>query len=127
VVRYDPRRGVTLGDARFKEIFDVTTSELPIKDIKNLVHPDDTERFWEDRSVMLDPTGPQRSTHEYRVQWRDGEVHSVRVCWLACREGAGHERRVASLLGTVYDITEHKESSEREHLLTERLRHQATF
>jgi PAS domain S-box-containing protein len=119
--QYDPRRLVGSGDARFKEIFDLTTDELPTKEIRELVHPDDAERFWEDRSTMLDPNGPQRSTHEYRVQRRDGEVRWVRVCRLASREGAGRERRVASLVGTVQDITEHKECAEREHFFKDRL------
>jgi PAS domain S-box-containing protein len=114
---YDPRRLVASGDARFKEIFDVTADEIHIEEVRKLVHPDDAERFWEERSAMLDPTGPQRSTHEYRVQRRDGEVRWVRVCWLASREGAGRERRVASILGTVHDITGRKRREEHEHLV----------
>jgi hypothetical protein len=61
--------------------------------------------------------GPRRSTNEYRVQRRDSEIRWVRVCRLASREGAGRERRMASLVGTVEDITEHKEWAEREHFL----------
>jgi PAS domain S-box-containing protein len=119
--QYDPRRLVASGDARFKEIFDVTADELSTEEIRELVHPYDTERFWEDRSAMLDPNGPRRSTNEYRVQRRDGEIRWVRVCRLASREGVGRERRVASLVGTVEDITEHKEWAQREHFFRERL------
>jgi two-component system, chemotaxis family, CheB/CheR fusion protein len=119
--QYDPRRLVASGDARFKEIFDVTADELHVEEIRKLVHPDDAEKFWRNHSAKLDPTGPQRSTHEYRVQRRDGGVRWVRVCWLAYHEGAGRERRVASVVGTVQDITEHKECAEREYLLKERL------
>src|SRR5258706_8219967 len=46
--RYDPNHGVVAGDKRFREIFNVTNGEMPIKGIKKLVHPDDGERFWAD-------------------------------------------------------------------------------
>jgi PAS domain S-box-containing protein len=121
--KYDPRRLVSSVDARFKEIFEVTADEIGIEEIKKLVHPDDAERFWEDRSAMLDPSGPQRSTHEYGVQGRDGKLRWVRVRWLPSRDGAGPERRVASLLRTVHDITEHREAVEREHFLLRECTH----
>jgi PAS domain S-box-containing protein len=123
--QYDPRRRVALGDARFKEIYDVTADEIPLEDIKKLVHPGDAERFWADRSAMLDPAGPQRSTHEYRVQRRDGTVRWVQVSWLTYLEGAGGEWRVASVVGTVFDITERKQREEREHLLFMEVNHRA--
>jgi PAS domain S-box-containing protein len=123
--QYDPRRGVALGDARFKQIYEITADEIPLEDIKKLVHPDDTERFRADRQEMLDPAGPQRSTHEYRVLRRDGTVRWVQVSWLAYLEGAGGELRVASVVGTVFDITERKQREEREHLLLMEVTHRA--
>ena len=51
--------------------------------------------------------------------------HRVEVRRLACFEGAGRERRVASLVGTVQDITERKEREEREHLLMREVSHRA--
>src|SRR5215510_3468218 len=75
--QYEPRRRVVMGDTRFKEIFDVTTDEMPIEDLKKLVHPDDVERFWADREASIDPADPKRSPHEYRIQRRDGEVSWV--------------------------------------------------
>jgi PAS domain S-box-containing protein len=105
---YDPRRLVGSGDARYKEIFDLTGDETPIEEFRERVHPDDAESFWADYSGMLDPTGPHRSTHEYRIRRRDGEVRWVRVSWLTHREGAERERRVVSVVGTVLDITDHK-------------------
>jgi PAS domain S-box-containing protein len=121
--QYDPGRLVGSGDARFKEIFDVTADEIPIEEMRNLVHPGESERFWSNHSAMLDPTGPQRSTHEYLVQGRDGEARWVRVCWLAYHEGAGRERRVASVVGTVHDITERKHREERQHLVVRETNH----
>jgi PAS domain S-box-containing protein len=123
--QYDPRRRLTSGDARFKQIFDVTADEMPIEEIGKLVHPEDAERFWVDNEAMLDPTGPQHSEQEYRVQRRDGKVRWVNVCWLAYLESAGGERRVASVVGTVHDISEQKERTEREHLLMRESTHRA--
>jgi PAS domain S-box-containing protein len=115
--QFDPGRLVASGDARFKEIFDVTADEMHIEDMRSLVYLDDAERFRANISTMLDPSGPQRSSQEYRVQRRDGAARWVRVCWLAYHEGAGRERRVANVVGTVHDITERKQREERDHLL----------
>jgi PAS domain S-box-containing protein len=123
--QYDPRRRVITGDTRFKEIFDVTTDEMPIGDIKKLVHPDDAERFVAEREASIDPANPMRSPHEYRVQRRDGEVRWVEVRWLAYFDGDRRERGAATVVGTVHDITERKEREEREHLLMQEINHRA--
>jgi PAS domain S-box-containing protein len=107
---------------RFKEIFDVAPGELPSEDIKNLVHPDDAERYWADRAAALDPADPKNSAHEYRVRPRGGEVRWVEVRWLARFEGAGSRERVASAVATVQDITKRKEAEERLRESEERLR-----
>jgi len=121
--RYDPRRRVVSGDSRFKEIFDVTTDELPIEDIKKLVHPDDAERFLAERKAATDPTNPRRSPHEYRVRRRDGEVRWVEVRWFLYFDGDRHERE--TVVGTVQDITERKEREERERLFMSEINHRA--
>jgi PAS domain S-box-containing protein len=130
--QYEPRSGLVSVDRRFKEIFDVTKDPMPIEEIKKLVHPADAERFWVDSEASLDPADPQHSPREYRVQRRNGEVRWVEVRRLACFEGAGGERRCASLVGTVQDITERKkreeerrERQEREHLLMSEINHRA--
>jgi len=120
--QYDPRRRVLTGDTRFKEIFDVTRDELPVEDIKNLVHPDDAERFLAEREAATDPADPSRSPHEYRVQRRDGEVRWVDVRWLLYF-GGEHER--GTVVGTVQDIGERKEREERERLLMSEINHRA--
>src|SRR5215470_8940668 len=121
--QYEPRHGLVSVDLRFKEIFDVTKDQMPIEEIKKLVHPDDAERFWADSETSLNPADPQRYPREYRVERRDGEVRWVEVRRLACFEGTGRERRCASLVGTVQDITERKERQEREHLLMREINH----
>jgi PAS domain S-box-containing protein len=122
--RYDPSRRLVTGDTRFKEIFDVTADEMPVEELKKLVHPEDAERFLADSEASIDPA-ERRSPHEYRVQRRDGKVRWVEVRWLACFEGTGHERRPLSFIGTVQDITERKAREEREHLLMREITHRA--
>jgi PAS domain S-box-containing protein len=124
--RYDPRRRVIAGDKRFKEVFDVTSDEMLVEDIKKLVHPDDAERFWADDNASIALADPMRSPpHEYRVQRRNGEVRWVEVRRLAYFEGNPRERRLASVVGTVHDITERKEREERERLLMSEINHRA--
>ena len=124
--QYDPRGRVLTGDTRFKEIFDVTTDEMPIEDLKKLVHPDDAERFWADREASIDLADPMRSpSHEYRVQRRNGEVRWVEVRWFAYFDGDRRERGTASVVGTVLDITERKWREERERLLMSEINHRA--
>jgi PAS domain S-box-containing protein len=123
--RYEPGDGLVSVDRRFKEIFDVTRDEMPIEEIKKLVHPDDAGRFWSDSEASLDPAGPQCSPREYRVHRRNGEVRWVEVRRLACFEGAGRDRRCVSLVGIVQDITERRERQEREHLLMSEINHRA--
>jgi PAS domain S-box-containing protein len=123
--QYDPHRQRLTGDTRFKEIFDVTTDEMPIEDLKKLVHPDDAERFWADREASIDFADPMRSAHEYRVQRRDGEVRWVEVRWFSYFHGDRRERGTASVVGTVHDITERKGREERERLLMSEINHRA--
>ncbi len=123
--QYEPRHGLVSGDRRFKEIFDVTKDQMPIEEIEKLVHPDDVEMFSADSEASLDPADPQRSPREYRVQRRDGEVRWVEVRRLACFEGAGRERRCASLVGTVQEITERRKRQERDNLLMREINHRA--
>jgi PAS domain S-box-containing protein len=130
--RYEPRHGLVWGDRRFKEIFDVTKDQMPIEEIKKLLHPDDAERFSADTAAAGDPADSQRPPREYRVQRKDGKVRWVEVRRLACFEGAGRERQCASLVGTVEEITarkkrqeQDKERQERDHLLVREINHRA--
>jgi PAS domain S-box-containing protein len=124
--QYDPLRRTASGDARFREIFDVTADELPIEALMKRVHPDDAARFSANREVALDPANPKPYVHhEYRVRRRDGTVRWVEGHGLAYFEGAGRERRVVSFGGTVQDITERKEREEKEHLLMREINHRA--
>jgi len=96
------------GDARFKEIFDVTADEISIEDLMKRVHPDDLARFSADREAALDSANPKPYAHEFRIRRADGEVRWAEGYGLAYFEGAGPERRAVSFGGTIHDITERK-------------------
>jgi len=123
--QYDTGRRVVSGDTRFKEIFDVAADETPIEEIMKRIHPDDAERFWAVREAALHSDEAKPYTNEYRVQRRDGEIRWVEGHGLAYFEGAGPERRIVSLIGTITDITERKEHEEKEHLLMREVNHRA--
>jgi PAS domain S-box-containing protein len=123
--QYDPLRRVILVDTRLKEIFDFTADETPLDEFIKRVHPDDAERVSADREAALDPANPKPYAHEYRIRRRDGEVHWVEAHGLAKFESAGPERRVASFVGTVADITERKQREEQVHLLMREVNHRA--
>ena len=123
--QYDPHRRVISVDTRFREIFDVATDEMPVEEIKKLVHPDDAERLWADHQASLDPANPKRSPHEYRVQRRGSKVRWAEVHWLAHFDVARHEPGCTGVVGVVQDITERKEREERERLLMREVNHRA--
>ena len=123
--QYEPRRRTLSGDARSKEIFDITADETPVEEIKKRLHPHDAERFGAAREATRDSIDPKPYAIEFRLQRTDGKVRWVEVHWLTYFEGAGPERRTASVVGTVQDITERKEREEKEHLLMREINHRA--
>jgi PAS domain S-box-containing protein len=110
--QYDPIRRVVSGDPRFQDIFDVRADEIPIEQVMKQVHPDDVEMVQANLDAALDPVHPSRSANEFRLRRGSGEVCWVEVHGLAYFEGAGHERKAVSIVGTVADITERKEREE---------------
>jgi PAS domain S-box-containing protein len=123
--QYDPRRRMLSGDARCKEIFDITADETLVEEVKKRVHPDDAERFWAAREATLDPVDPKPHAIEFRLQREDGEVRWLEAHWLAYFEGDGPERRTASVAGTVADVTARKEREEQVQLLMREVNHRA--
>jgi PAS domain S-box-containing protein len=121
----DAYRDTSSGDARFREIFEVTADEVPLDDIIARVHPDDVATFRANRAAALDPADPKPIAHEFRIRRRNGEVRWLESHGLAHFKGTGTERRIVSFGGTVQDITERKESEEKEHLLMREINHRA--
>jgi PAS domain S-box-containing protein len=126
--QYDPLRRTGWGDARANEVFDLDIAEneeVPIEVFLKRVHPDDVERVWAALATALDPADPRPLAIEYRIRRGDGKVRWVANHGLAYFEYAGRERRAASFVGTVADITERKEREEKEHLLMREVSHRA--
>jgi len=123
--RYDPSHRVFSWDARSKEIFGVPEDGATIEEFMNWVHPDDVEKVWAAYHRALDPSQPERSPTQFRLQRGNGKVSWVETQGLAYLEGAGRERQVVSFIGTVQDITERKEREERERLLMREINHRA--
>ena len=94
--QYDPVHRWVSGDARFKEIFDVTVDEISIEDLMTRVHPDDAASLRADHEAALDPTNPKLYAHEYRILRRNGEIRWVEGHGLAYFEGTGPARRAVS-------------------------------
>jgi PAS domain S-box-containing protein len=126
--QYDPLHHTGSGDARANKIFDFDVAEnemVGIEELLKRVHPDDEERARAAFAVALDPADPKPLAIEYRIRRGDGKVRWVENHGLAYFESAGAERRAASFVGTVADITERREREEREHLLMREVNHRA--
>jgi PAS domain S-box-containing protein len=123
--QYDPRRRVFSGDTRSQEIFDFPKDEATIEEFLKLVHPDDVDMVQANLEAALNPVDPRRSATEFRIRRGDGEVRWVETLGLAYFEGAGHERRAVSFVGTLQDVTERKARQEKEHLLMREINHRA--
>jgi two-component sensor histidine kinase len=98
---------------------------VALEELLKRVHPDDVGGVEAAIATALDPADPKPYAHEYRIRRRDGSVRWVENHGLAYFEGAGPERRVASFVGTLADITERKEREERERLLMREINHRA--
>jgi two-component system, OmpR family, KDP operon response regulator KdpE len=118
--RYDPRHRTFSGDIRSREIFDTTSDDMPIGEIRRQVHPEDAERFRVACEATFDP---KPHAMEFRLQRGDGEVRWVELHWLTYFEDDGRDRRAVSVVGTVADITARKEREARERLLMCEINH----
>jgi PAS domain S-box-containing protein len=123
--RYDPIRRLVSGDPRFQEIFDIAADEVPIEQVMKRVHPDDVEMVQANLDAALDAVDPRRSANEFRLRRGSSEVCWVEMHGLAYFEGAGHDRRAVSMVGTIADITERKGRDEKVHLLMREVSHRA--
>jgi PAS domain S-box-containing protein len=123
--QYDPGRGVVSWDMRSKEILGIGEDGTALEEVMKLVHPNDAERVRTAFETARDPSDPKPYAFAFQVQRGDGEVRYAEVHWLAYFEGAGRERRAASVVGIVADVTERNEREERERLLMREINHRA--
>jgi PAS domain S-box-containing protein len=106
--RYDHRHRICSWDARSKEIFGVPEDGAIIEEFMNWVHPEDEEKVWAAYQKALDPAQPERSQTQFRLRRKNGEIRWVETQRLVHLEGAGRERQVVGLIGTVQDVTARK-------------------
>jgi PAS domain S-box-containing protein len=123
--QYNPVTGLISIDRRAQEIFGIAVNEAAVDEIIALVHRDDTDRVWAVFHATLDPADSKRSSVQFRLRTGGRKVRWVEVSGRAWFDGAGHERRAASMVGTAQDITERKEREKREHILMREVNHRA--
>jgi PAS domain S-box-containing protein len=123
--QYDPDRGVVSWDMRSKEILGIAEDGTALEGVMKLVHPNDAQRVRTAFETARDPSDPKPHAFAFQVQRGDGEIRWAEVHWLAYFEDAGRERRAASVVGIVADVTERNEREERERLLMREINHRA--
>ena len=104
------------------EIFGVDreTFKVTVEAIRTMIHPDDLEKLrGVGRGVSLDLPTLQA---EFRVVRPDGNVRWCQVSAAASFDGAG---RVVRMSGVTVDVTERKETEERQDLLAREVDHRA--
>jgi PAS domain S-box-containing protein len=72
------------------------------------LHPDDLERSEAEFQLAL--RGEKEFDTEFRVVWPDGSVHHIRAVAIVQKDGSGQAIR---LVGTNWDITDHKVAEEK--------------
>jgi diguanylate cyclase (GGDEF)-like protein/PAS domain S-box-containing protein len=87
--------------------------EITLSDFFGSIYPDDRARVESSIRREHTPDSDERSSGEYRVILRDGELRWVSICIQALFDGIGSERRAVRTLGAILDITEHKLNAEK--------------
>lgn len=119
---YNPTTGELLWDARCRAAFGIFDDE-PVGFEASFVaglHPDDREATLAAAARTLDPAGDGRFDTVYRTIGRDDAV----LRWVEARgQTIVEDGRTLRFVGAVRDVTEEKESEERQLLLTRELQH----
>lgn len=123
---WDVLREVPTYDTRAREILGLAPDcQLLAGPLRRHIHPEDHERLREVMSRVFDPSGPGRSSCEFRWIRPDGVTIWIALSGQGRFEGTGAERRPAMISGTMLDITERKRSEEQQQLLTREVDHRA--
>ncbi len=96
---------------RAKAIFGFSlNAPVTLEMVRAATHPDD--RLWTTDLTRrsLDPSVRERQPYEYRIVWPDGSVHWVLVYGQAVFETVEGITRATRFIGTVQDITQHKQT-----------------
>jgi PAS domain S-box-containing protein len=102
---YEPRTGLTVWDARGREIMGITgePGDMTQEDVLARVHPDDRERIAAELAASKTAGGDFR--REYRIIRPDGEVRDIlgTGAYISDESGA-----VTHATGLLWDVTERK-------------------
>ena len=105
---YDPSTQTARYDYRYTEIFEVGGVEKPNDEILKMIHPDDIKAVWSAVEAALNPSHPMPYFAEYRIRLKNGHIKWIEAHGVATFEGEGENKKAKSLVGTVQDITERK-------------------
>jgi PAS domain S-box-containing protein len=122
--QYDPLYRVFSWDSRSKDILGIAEDRGAAQVIMKVVHSDDAEKVGTSFKRGCNSNDPKPDAIKFRVRPRGDEVYWVKVQWLPCLKSTG-ERLVASVVGTIEDITERTEREEKTHLLMREINHRA--
>jgi PAS domain S-box-containing protein len=120
--QYDPVTRIASWDDGYRRIFGVSGYRSPYEEILARIHPDDLPGVCAGVEAALDPVDPQPYSAEYRIGLPNGSTRWVEAHGVASFEGAGENRRAASLVGTVADVTDRKRAEEERETTVEFLR-----
>jgi PAS domain S-box-containing protein len=119
--RYDPAADAAVWDQRVAELFGITAHQATLEELLARVHPGDAPQVRAALAAALDPVLAKPYHVQYRVLRKGDETRWIEAYGLTTFEGGGEQRRAASIVGTVQDITERREfQAELERLVTER-------
>ncbi len=97
-------------DKRFQRLFGGQVGPITFEEAFDLIHPEDRSRVREAVAASMRPDNPAPYLEEYRVVHPDGSIWWLRGKGRASFEPDGAGRRLASLDGTVVDITAQREA-----------------
>lgn len=109
----DPATQTLLTDERFREIFGLLGEDVSYEDAVAVILREDRAHVVDAVAASTRPDDPQPFSLEYRVIHPDGSVRWVSARGQTNFAGEGSDRRLASLDGTVADITERKRAEDR--------------
>ena len=115
----DPETNALATDERFRTIFHGSAAPIGFDQAFAAIHPDDRERVRAGVAAAMRPDDPAPYAEEYRVVQPDGTTRWVFAKGRANFEPGEAGRRLASLDGTVGDITDRKlAEAERQRLVS---------
>ncbi|MFL6213138.1 MAG: ATP-binding protein [Blastocatellia bacterium] len=119
--RYDLETGLVHLDERMRNIWGepMDAAALPVQALLQRVHPDDRDGVAAVVRAALDPQSSGEYEIDYRIVWPDGTQRWVAANGQTRFAGSGASRRAVEFIGTVRDVTERKQATDRLILLAD--------